>query len=86
MSVHARAQRGAPPVSPSLQLAENVEEQVDSGRSLCRYLVHLRTFQLVVLALVDGFARYRLLCRGARDRRALQACFLLQVRLSGWPV
>ena len=86
MSVHARAQRCASAVSPTFQLAESVEEQVDFGRSLHRNLVHVRTFQLVVLSLVDGFTGYRLLCRGAVDRWVVQARFLLQVCLSDWAV
>ena len=86
VSVHARAQRCATPVSPKIQLAKNVAKQVDFSRSLRRYFVHLRTFQLVVLALVDGFIGYRLLCRCVVDRWAFQACVLLQVRLSDWPV
>ena len=77
VSVHARSKCRAAIVSTSFQLAESIAEQMDFGRSVRFHLVHLRTFQPVVISLVDGFACTGLLCRGAFDRWTVQACFLL---------
>lgn len=84
--VHARTQCSAAVVSASLQLAKGIAEQMDFGGSIRRHFIHVRTFQPMVIAVVDGFACRGLLRRGAVDRRAVQACFLLQVCLSDWSV